>query len=126
MACTVSAYDSSFPGLVSLLSFLMLRLDLVVATTSFVQEALGASERVISYLDAPAAPQIAPGKPLPAFSGQVPIASLRGSAEATKTHSLLGFQSVYGDSDLATAGGVQGCELPVPHAAGGAQPQPGQ
>lgn len=35
------------------------------------QEALGASERVISYLDAPAAPQIAPGKPLPAFSGQV-------------------------------------------------------
>jgi ABC-type multidrug transport system fused ATPase/permease subunit len=36
-----------------------------------VMEALGASERVISYLDAPAAPQIASGKPLPAFSGQV-------------------------------------------------------
>lgn len=35
------------------------------------QEALGASERVISYLDAPEAPQIASGKPLPEFSGQV-------------------------------------------------------
>jgi hypothetical protein len=120
MACTVSAYDSSCPGLVSLSAFLMLSLDSAVATTSCMQEALGASERVISYLDAPAAPQIASGKPLPAFSGQVPIASLSGSAEATKTPRLLGFQSVYGDSVLATAGGVQGCELPVPHAAGGA------
>jgi ABC-type multidrug transport system fused ATPase/permease subunit len=34
-------------------------------------EALGASERVISYLDAPEAPQIASGAPLPQFSGQV-------------------------------------------------------
>ena len=34
-------------------------------------EALGASERVISYLDAPAAPQIAAGAPLPSFSGHV-------------------------------------------------------
>jgi len=34
-------------------------------------EALGASERVISYLDAPPAPQIAPGTPLPNFTGLV-------------------------------------------------------
>lgn len=34
-------------------------------------EALGASERVISYLDAPPAPQIAPGTLLPNFTGLV-------------------------------------------------------
>lgn len=34
-------------------------------------EALGASERVIAYLEAPAAPQIAGGKPLTDFSGMV-------------------------------------------------------
>lgn len=36
-------------------------------------EALGASERVISYLEAPAAPQIAGGKPLVNFSGKMEL-----------------------------------------------------
>lgn len=34
-------------------------------------ESLGASERVISYLDRPPAPQIAPGRILPHWSGKV-------------------------------------------------------
>lgn len=36
-------------------------------------EALGASERVIAYLEAPAAPQIADGKPLDNFSGRMEL-----------------------------------------------------
>lgn len=38
-------------------------------------EALGASERVIAYLEAPAAPQIAGGEPLVDFSGMVCISA---------------------------------------------------
>lgn len=35
-------------------------------------EAVGASERVMYYLDKPAAPQIAAGRKLPSWSGKVP------------------------------------------------------
>ena len=35
-------------------------------------EAIGASERVMYYLDKPSAPQIAAGRKLPSWSGKVP------------------------------------------------------
>ena len=43
-----------------------------------VMEAVGASERIIDYLDAPSAPQLAPGRVVPNFTGRVstPPASL--------------------------------------------------
>ena len=38
-------------------------------------EAIGASERVMYYLDKPSAPQIAAGRKLPSWSGKVPCTS---------------------------------------------------
>ena len=38
-------------------------------------EAIGASERVMYYLDKPSAPQIASGRKLPSWSGKVPCSS---------------------------------------------------
>ena len=75
MACLGSAHDSCFLGSVGLAPSVNAESQLMFVAVLLLQEALGASERVISYLDAPAAPQIAPGQPLPAFSGQVPLAN---------------------------------------------------
>lgn len=50
-----------------------------------VMEAIGASERVIDYLDAPPAPQLAPGRVLPAFTGKV---GPGGSSHASPMHHM--------------------------------------
>lgn len=39
-----------------------------------IMESIGASERVMEFLDTPAAPQIAAGRVLPNFSGQASLA----------------------------------------------------
>lgn len=54
-------------------------------------EAIGASERVMYYLDRPPAPQIGAGRKLPSWSGKVHPDSHLGSSTATSLYDLMVF-----------------------------------
>ena len=49
-------------------------------------EAIGASERVMYYLDKPPAAQIAPGQKLPSWSGKVSFCQCRTVQSVTRLH----------------------------------------